>query len=381
MRPQKELCRGKTPINADGSYATKEDRRESYLDNLHREIISPHPNSKIFDGYLSEYQDDINRIVGKFRYSSHQLSHDEVVSEANLSLIRKRDEILTNFDEEFNEVNFKKIAYRFVRNVIKWTQWRIVHSSYVKKRTDFQHMTEDGFKSTYEVAVETNGYEEEFYENFDRATKCEYLLKMIREYSGILTDAEIKVLSFLEKGLTQDEIAEKLGVTHQAISCSSIKIFDKIKAHFGSKVIKDESFNNVSKGHKAIGDFFSKEGQNTPMEDKDKEDLRNFLLKNAKLYTSRQVSEIFLRSKYSYNQIISFAVKNKLTFCLIKAQYNYKFSKDEEKELLRLFKNHVPSKNIAVMMDIPMASVVGKKGHLVKIGLLESLKGEALVKT
>jgi RNA polymerase sigma factor (sigma-70 family) len=380
MRPQKGLCRGKTPINVDGSYARKEDRRGAYLDNLRQEIISPHPDSKTFDGYLSKYQDDINRIVGKFRYSTHQLTHDEVVSEANLSLIRKRDEILTNFDGEFDEVSFKKLAYRFVRNVIKWTHWRIVHSSYVQKRTDLQHSTEDGFKSTYELAVETNGYEEEFYEDFDRATKCEFLLKMVKEYSGILTDGEVKVLSFLEKGLTQDEIAEKLGVTHQAISCASIKIFDKIKAHFGSQAIKDDTFNDVSKGHKAISDFFNKEDKNTPMENEDRGKLKNFLLQNARGYTSSQASKAFLNGKYNHQQIVSFSVKNKLTFCLIKSQHSYKFSKDEEQELLRLLKNGVPSKNISAAMNIPVNSVSGKKGHFVRMGLLEPLrKNEAVV--
>ena len=353
--------------------------RETY--NRSPKIISPHPLSDDFDNYLNNYQEDLDKIIGKHRYSTHQLDHDELISEANLSLIKKRDEILSNFEGEFNEVNFKKLAYRFVRNIIKWTHYRIINTSYVSRRDNREYYTEDGFKTSWEFAISQNGAEEEYYESFDRASKCEYLLKMVKEYSGILTDGEIKVLSFLEKGLTQHEIAEKIGVTHQAVSCSSIKIFEKIKAHFSSSVIKDDSFEDVSKGHKAINDFFSKEDKNTPMEDKDKGSLRNFLLKNAKAYTSSQVSRIFMKGKYNKQQIASFAVKNKISFCLIKAQYTYKFSEDEERELLHLFKNNVPSKNIAATMGIPVASVVGKKGHFVRVGLLPSKKDETLVET
>lgn len=379
MRPEIDITRGNTPINLDGSFKTKKDMQISAIQEKQGkgiEVISPHPDSHIFDSYLNNYQEDINRIVGKFRYSYHLLSHEELISEVNLSLIKKRDEILSTFDGDFTEVNFKKLAYRFTRNVINWTNWRAARSPYVGKRVDLQHLTEDGFKSTYEVAIETNGYEDDFYENFDRNEKCSYLLKMIREYSSILTDKEVKVLSFLEKGLTQHKIAEKLGVTHQAISSLSIKIFEKIKARFSSDAISDTSYSDVSKGHKAIADFFNPEYKNTPLRGEDRDNLRMFLLQNIKSYTPKQISEAFMKGKYSHRQIVSFAIKNKLTFCLIVKRSVYTFSKDEERDLLILFNKGVSSRVVSDLMGIPFHSVVGKKAYCRRTGTLTLDKKE-----
>jgi len=375
MKTQIDITRPDVPINQDGSIKTTKDFQVEAIRKKCgevKEIISPHPKSDIFDSYLKNYQDDINRIVGKFRYSSHLLSHDELVSEVNLSLIKKRDEILSNYQGDFNEVNFKKLAYAFVRNVIKWTNYRVARSPYVGKRVDLQHNTEDGFKSTYELAVETNGEEDSFFENHDRNEKYSYLMKVVREYSSLFSDKEIKVLSFLEMGLTQHEIADKLGVTHQAISLMSIKVFDKIKSRFNSKVMEDDSFDKVSEGHKAISNFFNPEDKNTPLEESDRESLKSFLLSNAKRYTSKQISEIFMNGKYSHRQVAAFCVKNKLAFCLVKDKYHYKFSKDEEAEILSLLKKGVSSKEISAKMNIPKASVIGKKAHLTRTGILIS---------
>jgi DNA-binding NarL/FixJ family response regulator len=374
MRIQSDITRVNVSINSDGSIKTKKDFQIDAIKKRKREgkeVISPHPDSDVFDSYLNDFQDDINRIVGKFRYPSHLLSHEELVSESNLSLIKKRDEILTNFEGVFIEVSFKKLAYMFVRNIIKWTNYRIARSPYVGKRVDLQHSTEDGSKTTYELAVETNGEEESFFEEYDRNEKCSYLMKMIKEYSALLTDKEVKVLSFLEVGLTQYEIAEKLDITHQAVSLMSIKIFDKIKSHFGSKVIQDNSFDKVVEGHRAISSFFNPEDKNTPLGGADRESLRKFLLANAKGYTSKQVSEIFMKGKYSHRQVISFATKNSLAFCLIKEKYHYKFSGEEEAQILNLLKKGSSSKEISLKMKIPKGSVIGKKAHLTRTGLLK----------
>jgi RNA polymerase sigma factor (sigma-70 family) len=339
------------------------------------EIISPHPDSNVFDEYLNNFQEDINRIIGKFRYESHQLSHADLVSEANLSLIKKRDEILSNFSEDFTEANFKKLAYSFVRNIIKWTQWRIARSPYVNKRSNFEHSTEDGYKTTFDLAIEKGEYgEEDFYENFDRNAKYSFLLKMIKEYSSILTDKEVKVLTFLEKGMNHYEIADKLEITHQAVSLMSIKIADKIKAHLSKDALKDNSYDQVSKGHKSIANFFKIDSKNAPMEDKDKCDLRKFLFKNARAYTSSQASKVFLNGKYSNRQIASFGVRNKLSFCLIRKNIGYKFSIEENDNILSLFKKGKSSKEVSSSTGIPLHSIIGKRGSLVRSGLLEKRK-------
>lgn len=338
-----------------------------------------HPDSHLFNEYLENFQEDLDRIVGKFRYSHHQLSHRDLISEINLSLINKRDEILTNFKGEFTEVNFKKIAYGFARNVITWTQWKIVHSPYVGQRTDLNHATEDGVKTTFDWALSTNGSEDDRYEDSDRNAKCSFLLKMIKEYSALLTDREVKVLSFLEKGMNHYEIADRLGVTHQAISLMSIKVGDKIKAHLSHDALQDNSYEQVSKGHKSISDFFRSESQTSPMKARDKAPLRNFLLKNARRYSPSQACKVFLGGKYSNRQISSFANRNKLSFCLLRdTKVGYKYSNEETDKVLSLLQKNKSCKKISSLTGIPLASIRGKKASLVRFGFLDKYKNEAV---
>lgn len=328
--------------------------------------------SYLFDDYLENFQEDIKKIIGKFRRPNHHLSPEELASEVNHSLLDKRDSIISNFEGEFTESNFKKIAYAFVRNVLKWSQWRIGRSPYVGKRTDIEYYTEDGVKNSFDMALETNGCGEDFYEDFDRNSKCKFLLKMVKDYCSIFTDQEVKVLSFLEKGMKHAEIADKLGVTHQNISILSISVGDKIKAHLAKDALKDTSYNDVSKGHKSISDFFTSDPNMSPMKDEDKPALKAFLLENARAYTSLGASEAFLNGKYSNRQIAAFASKNKLSFCLIRKNSGYKFSQEESEEILSLFLKGKSSKSVSKLTGIPLTSIRGKRASLVRAGHLES---------
>ena len=62
-------------------------------------------NSKIaqFEQYLSEYQEDLVKIIGKYRRNYHQLSAEEIASEANLRLIKGRDKIIESLGNDFNQ--------------------------------------------------------------------------------------------------------------------------------------------------------------------------------------------------------------------------------------------------------------------------------------
>ena len=76
MKPQIDITRENPPLNLDGSFKTKKDMQISAIRERKKEdinIVSPHPDSHIFDSYLNSYQEDVNRIVGKFRYSFHLL--------------------------------------------------------------------------------------------------------------------------------------------------------------------------------------------------------------------------------------------------------------------------------------------------------------------
>ena len=330
------------------------------------------PDFDLFDGYLENFQEDIKKIIGKYRRPNHHLSPEELASEVNHSLLEKRDSVISNFEGEFTESNFKKIAYAFVRNVLKWSQWRIGQSPYVGKRTDVEHYTEDGVKSSFDMALDTNGCGEDFYEDFDRNSKCKFLLKMVKDYCSIFTDQEVKVLSFLEKGMKHAEIADRLGVTHQNISILSISVGDKIKAHLAKDALTDSSYNDVAKGRKSISDFFTSDPNMSPMKDEDKPALRAFLLENARAYTSLGASEAFLNGKYSNRQVAAFASKNKLSFCLIRKSSSYKFSPEESEEILSLFLKGKSSKRVSKLTGIPLTSIRGKRASLVRSGHLES---------
>jgi DNA-directed RNA polymerase specialized sigma24 family protein len=326
--------------------------------------------SLAFNKYLEDYQSDIKKIVGKHRYPNHHLSAEELVSEVNMTLLSKKDNFLDDFKGEFTYSNFKKRAYSFIRNCIKWKHCDASRSDYIGKRVDLQHGTEEGTKTTFDLALSMCGDGEDFYEDFDRNTKYSFLLKMVKEYSSLLTDKEAKVLSFLEKGLNRYKIADNLGVTPQAISLLAINVADKIKAHLGKDALKDTSYKEVSKGRASIEDFFKIDPRNSPMSAEDRPFLKKFLFDNARAYTSLEASKVFLNGKYSNRQIAAFAIKNKLSFCLILKRTGYKFSAKETEKILSLFKKGLSSKRAASLMGIPLASIRGKKGSLVKAGLL-----------
>lgn len=359
-------------LSIDGKVMSKKDRQKEHIKaayGVKAPIPTPTPmHIKKFNDFLDLYQEDINKIVGKYRGDRHYLSHEEIVSEVNLSFLKKRDELIHEFNGDFSCVDFRKLAFSFVKNICRWTYSRIANQSYVKRRTDNTHYTEDGFKSSFELAVDFNGEEDSFFEDFDRNARCEYLIKMLKEYSGILTDQEIRVLSMLEKGMKQEEISEALGVTRQAISITQITVFEKIRNHFDKSVVNDHSFKNVSKGYQSIKDFFSTDSGYFSMQDEDKPFLKSFLLKNAKILTSDEVSKQFLNGKYSKRQVVAFAVKNSLSFCLVKSKPAY--SKKETQKILDLFLEGYSVKEVSEIIGKPISSVAAKRGHFTALGLL-----------
>lgn len=373
MKIQESYLPDDITINTDGTIKTTKDRQKEHIQASYGEkepIPQAHPaHIQKFDAFLEEYQEDINKIVGKHRGVNHLLSHEEVISEVNLSFIKKRDELIFHFGADFEQTNFRKLAFSFVRNVCRWSYGKLAKNNYVKRRQDNTFYTEDGPKTTFEHAVDRIGEEESFYENFDRNEKCQFLMKMIKEYTGILTDAEIKVLSMMEKGMNQYEMSEETGVTRQAISVMSIKIFEKIRAHFTVDVIHDNSYEAVSKGYESIKNFFSLTHGYIPMQDKDKPILKKFLLANAKLYRAPEMSTKFLKGKYSKQQILSFAVKNRLGFCLVKAKPD-PLSQSQCDSILQLAKEGKTTHQIASILKLPIHRVSGKRGFFVRQGLI-----------
>jgi transcriptional regulator len=331
----------------------------------------PHPSGDLFNSYLRDYQEDINRIIGKYRYSNHHLELEEIASRANLSLLKNRDNILYKYEGEFNKDAFSKVAYTYVRNIIGWSHSKEAKDKYVKNRLDSTHSTEEGLKTSFELAIATEGYEESGFEAFDSNEKFTTLLHVIKEYCHILTDGELKILSCLESGMTHEQISNRFKFTRQAVSICAIKLFNKIKAHFSSDALNDDVSHKVSAGIEAVNDFFTSSNGYVRLSDKDKKSLRKFLLANINLHNCKSAAKAFMNGKYSYLQISSFCVKNKLNFCLLKTSRCYKFNKDEEILIASLYNQGRTAKEIASKLKVDPKVVSGKKGHLYRLGLLK----------
>jgi RNA polymerase sigma factor (sigma-70 family) len=229
--------------------------REKILSSdLISKLTSTHENSKLFDEYLSDYQEDIIKIVGKHRHSNHALSHDEVISESNILLIKSKGKILEKLDKDFSHVNFKKMAFAFVRNAISWSHYAEYNSKDSKNLLDNLHQGEDGPMTTYELAIETQCIEDDI----DSITDVDHLKQFIHvliNYSYLLTENEIKIISYVQKGLSQDQISEKLNVTHQAVSFAVVKLKQKLKSQFNFNDIYNQK---EPKGQSCLEALFRK---------------------------------------------------------------------------------------------------------------------------
>jgi len=327
-------------------------------------------HSQDFDTYLLEYQPDLKRIIGKYRYSHHMLDADEMLSEVNLSIVKKKDAIIEMLGENFCQTEFTKVAYNYAKNCIKWSYGRMSRQKYYARRSDNVVQTDEGAKTTFELAVEMEGYEEEYYESFDGANKYKFLVKLIRDYAYILTPSELNTFMLLERGLNQDEIAEELEVTRQAVSACCIDMFAKIKAYLGAGALEDDGFTDVSKGKESIEAFFS-ETSVSPMPEEDKFYLREFLNKNYKVYDIHEVADMFLNGKYEWKRLLAIINKLELYNCVRRVTNpKYVFSKSETKKTLQFFKEGKTAEEISELLNIPVASLWAKRGSFTKSGEL-----------
>ena len=336
----------------------------------------PHPKTDFFNDCLQNFQEDIRKIIGKFRYNNHHLDIDEIASRANLMLVKKRDDILYNYEGVFDQNSFRKTAYVYCRNIIGWSHSKEGKDKYVSQRADNTVTTEDGPKTTFECSIETQGYEEEGFEAFDSNDKFKVLLHVIKEYCHILTDGELKMLSCLESGMTHEQISNKFGITRQAVSHGCIILFDKIKSHFSSDVLEDDNSHKVSEGNEAIELFF-KRMDHIEMTKEDKASLKNILLSNILKYGVEEIAERFKNGKYSKWQILSFANKNKLSFCLRRhSPKRFKFSESDSIKIANLYNEGKDAHEIGKNFGVAYNVISGKKGHLSRLGLID----ESLVK-
>ncbi len=209
----------------------------------------------LFDTYLSEYQEDMVRIIGKHRKKWHKLSIEEIVSEANLLLIKGKDKIIETLKEEFNKTNFQKMAYAYVRNAITWSHHKATNCKDGKMQSkilDGVHNHDDEAVTTFELAIETVGQEDEL-EIFSNKKFLKNFIHVLTKYYYLLSDNETRILSYMQKGMNQYEIAKKMNVTHQAISHAVLGLKHKVKSQFDFNDIYNQ---NEGKGQSSLEALF-----------------------------------------------------------------------------------------------------------------------------
>lgn len=268
-----------------------------------------------FNIWLSEYQIDIKKIIGKYRRSNHALSLDELVSEINLSLIKKREDLINYTKKEggFNHTNFKKSAFVYTRNLIKWSHLSTNNKSYVKRRdNNVFYDEEDGVKTSFDIALETQGFCPEddptHFVNIDVLSKYKDFLNNIKKYYDIFSETEIKVLSMLEVGMTEEKIANKLEVTRQAVNYTVHNIYKIIKSYINRDDVFGYGYRKVQKGHSSIEDFFTNGERHIGLDKEHSTLLKSFVLSNKYKFTLSEITQEINKicnSDYNTKQICS----------------------------------------------------------------------------
>lgn len=336
-----------------------------------KQVIEKH--SDLFDQYLTEFQEDIRRIVGKFKKSFHALSDEEIYSECNLHLLKNKEKILNSFsdDQEFNQTEFKKIAYHYVKNECVWTHYRFMNKSYNRRKLDGYIETDDGTKTIFEAAIETQGKENEDIDSdliFHAATTDQFF-HVLTKYSYLLTEQEVEIISYIRSGFNQDQIAEKLEVTHQAISFCYKNIQAKLKSHFNfHDVLNGGSVKLITDGQKAIDSFFNVDHQEPSISKEDKQKIKNYILENPNAYTGIEINKKLFNSKYS-NQKIWGAIKSLKLTPLVKSR-NRLFTNKERELIFSCFKKGKTAEEVAKIIGIKTTSARRMREELVKKGKL-----------
>lgn len=328
-----------------------------------------HIYSDMYDQFLCNFQEDIRKIIGKHRKPFNALSPDDLFSESNLYLIKYKKKILSTFDENtpLTENEFKKIAYHYVKNCINWSHYREYNEKHNLNKVDEIHNTDDGVKTTFEMVIETQGKEDEPKDN-PHDLNLKRFMHVLLKYSYLLTENETKILSYIEKGLNQDEIAEKLQVTRQAVSFSFIKMKEKLATQFNfENILNNDISNDVPKGLDAINRLLKPVYQKLTEEDKLK--IKDFLLKNpAKKYTFQDINRILFDSKYLGKQISGCVRFFKLQYLVAKRKEVFDFHLKEK--ITNFFKEGLSSKEISKKIHVSERSIASFRGSLVSKGIL-----------
>ena len=331
-------------------------------------------DSELFDQYLVDYQQDLNKIIGKHRFSNHLLSHEELLSEINVYLLKKKEDIINYRDPEknvieFTETGFKKAAYAYACNLIRWEHIRQSKHPYIQRRNNSIHQTEDGEVSTFELLCDTLGVDATQLD-FDSSSKSNYVFKLLTQYNTVLTDHEVKILKLLKKGKNQYVIAQELEVTHQAISLTVIRLIEKIKNYIKFDYTRDESPEKTRRGRAAIKSLFAGNPDAIKFTPEDNKELIDFVKKNYKRYTLDQLQKEFKNGKFTKWQLLGSLNFKKLSSYIRKKSPPRKasYSSYETNIVIKLVNKGKSIYEIAKVLKRKPRQIAAKCANLVQAG-------------
>lgn len=212
-----------------------------------------------FDQWLVDYQDDLAKIIGKHRFSNHLLDHSEVLSEVNRALIKDKRKLIEQRGV-VDFANFKKLAYSYARNYIKWTAdgCTLKDKKYSALKVDSvaSGASEDAEKTYFELICSTQAEEDPDFKKLDASQRYENLKKWIFDYSHFLSERQKVVLEFVMKGYTLDHIGDTLNITHQAVSACVIEINERISSHIKKGSISKSEDTVIKEGMDSVNYLF-----------------------------------------------------------------------------------------------------------------------------
>lgn len=270
----------------------------------------------LFNDWLSEYQSDLAKIVGKHRLDRHPLSAEEIISEINIGILKKKDSLIYGESSVMDcQSTFKKVAYSFARNFVSWTAdgVSLKDKKYLTLRKDGVVSTEDeGEISLFEYVSQTIGSEDPFFKKFNTSKKFSNIMKWILQYSEFLSPHQKNLLELVVSGQKFNVIADLTNVTHQAISAAMIDIFDSIKSHIKIDLLSDgNDGQKIKEGHESVRYLFGKERVAERSSNKsDLDKILSLVVNNPKKFTVHDL-ESKLSNRMSAKQICAYLCKSK----------------------------------------------------------------------
>lgn len=277
------------------------------------------------NNWLCEFQEDLKKIISKYRFSNHALSSEDLISEINIALLQKFDDFSSECDKGIkDQPTFKKVAYRYARNYISWMAKGASHKDqkYLSNRVSGDANSPCSFGSetqtVFDSALALEGREDEFFVELSKSNKFQNIISWIFDYSDFLTPHQKNVLELSLSGKNIIEISKLLEVSHQAVQSLLAGVSEEIKAHICVTLNDENSDRTIIKnGLKSVKSLFGPNRLKPSITNRDGSAILKYLSKKPKKYSLRDLVDIF-NGQYKITQISAFVNRNKYSNLLKK---------------------------------------------------------------